>query len=189
MQEAIDLVALLSVDSVLYTPHTKREEALAARRKFNSSEGDHFTLLNVYGGFRKSKGNQEWCRDNFANSRNLVTVTRIRKQLTELCPKAGIREITSSRADRTRLRQAVACGMFLNAAELQRDNTYKTLGSGQKVHIHPSSCLFQCKPAYVVYNELVHTSKCYIRDLCVVDPEWLHQAAPEYFRRRLRGLE
>ena len=31
------------------------------------------------------------------------------------------------------------------------------------VHIHPSSSLFHHKPSYVLYNELVLASKCYVR--------------------------
>lgn len=93
----------------------------------------------------------------------------------------------SSRSDSTNVRRCLAHSLFMNAAELQPDGTYSTLDSHQLVAIHPSSVLFQCKPACVVYNGLLHTSKCYMRDLCVVDAEWLHEAAPEYFRRRLRA--
>lgn len=33
-REIVSLVALLSVDSVFYTPHNRRDEAMEARRKF-----------------------------------------------------------------------------------------------------------------------------------------------------------
>ncbi|NWQ81030.1 DHX33 helicase, partial [Columbina picui] len=46
-------------------------------------------------------------------------------------------------------------------------------------------CIFPF-PACVVYNGLLHTNKCYMRDLCVVDADWLYDAAPDYFRRKLR---
>ena len=52
----------------------------------------------------------------------------------------------------------------------------------KQVNIHPSSALFQYKPSCVIYNELVQTSKCYIRDLCVVDQEWLTDLAPADFK-------
>nr|XP_039255538.1 ATP-dependent RNA helicase DHX33-like [Styela clava] len=185
-EEAISLVALLSVDSILYVPHGKREEAHAAKQKFVSSEGDHIMLLNIYNSFKKYKGDAGWCYDNFIITRNLNMAGNIRRQLRDLCIKAGIKDINSNRTDMAQLRKSVASGMFVNAAELQHDGTYKALSTGQTVQIHPSSCLFRCKPAYVIYNELIYTSKCYIRDLCVIDPEWLFDAAPEYFRRRLK---
>lgn len=95
-------------------------------------------------------------------------------------------KLESCGADTASVRHCLANGMFLNAAELQPDGTYLALDTHQPVAIHPSSVLFQAKPAYVVFNELLHTSRCYMRDLCLVDAEWLLDAAPEYFGRKLR---
>lgn len=75
----------------------------------------------------------------------------------------------------------------MNTAELQPDGTYVTTDTRQPVSIHPSSVLFHCKPACVTYNELLSTNKCYMRDLCVIDTDWLYDAAPEYFRRKMRA--
>lgn len=94
--------------------------------------------------------------------------------------------IMSSRGDTESVRRCLAHSLFMSTAELQPDGTYATTDTHQPVAIHPSSVLFHCKPACVVYTELLHTNKCYMRDLCVVDAEWLYEAAPEYFRRKLR---
>lgn len=96
-------------------------------------------------------------------------------------------KLESCGADTASVRRCLANGMFLNAAELQPDGTYVALDTHQAVAIHPSSVLFQAKPAYVVFNELLHTSRCYMRDLCLVEAEWLLDAAPEYFGRKLRS--
>lgn len=95
--------------------------------------------------------------------------------------------IASSRGDMETVRRCLAHSLFMSTAELQPDGTYATTDTHQPVAIHPSSVLFHCKPACVVYTELLHTNKCYMRDLCVVDAEWLYEAAPEYFRRKLRA--
>lgn len=94
--------------------------------------------------------------------------------------------LESSRGDTASVRRCLAHSLFMNAAELRPDGSYGTVDSHQVVATHPSSVLFQCKPACVVYNGLLRTNKCYMRDLCVVDAEWLHEAAPDYFRRKLR---
>lgn len=47
-EEVLSIVAVLSVDSIFFSPHHKREEARAVRRKFLSVEGDHITFLNVF---------------------------------------------------------------------------------------------------------------------------------------------
>lgn len=57
-EEILSIVSLLSVDTVLYNPPARREEVLAARKKFTSSEGDHMTLLNIYRAFKKVSGNK-----------------------------------------------------------------------------------------------------------------------------------
>ncbi|NXX51613.1 DHX33 helicase, partial [Tricholaema leucomelas] len=187
-EEILSIVALLSVDSVLYSPPTRRDEVQAVRRKFICSEGDHLTLLSIYKAFKNVSGNKDWCRENFINSRNMMLVSDVRAQLRDICLKLSL-PMESSRSDSTNVRRCLAHSLFMNAAELQPDGTYSTLDSHQLVAIHPSSVLFQCKPACVVYNGLLHTSKCYMRDLCVVDAEWLHEAAPEYFRRKLRAAK
>lgn len=184
-EEVLTVVSLLSVDTVLYNPPARREEVLAARRKFSSSEGDHMTLLNIYRAFKKVGGNKEWCRENFVNSRNMSLVGEVRAQLREICLKLSLK-LESCGAETVNVRRCLAHGLFVNAAELQPDGSYTALDTHQPVAIHPSSVLFQAKPAYVVFNELLHTSRCYMRDLCLVDPDWLVEAAPEYFRRKLR---
>ncbi|XP_046876500.1 ATP-dependent RNA helicase DHX33 isoform X2 [Hypomesus transpacificus] len=187
-EEVLTIVSLLSVDTVLYNPPARREEVLAARRKFSSSEGDHMTLLSIYRAFKKMGGNKEWCRENFVNSRNMGLVGEVRAQLREICLKLGLK-LESCGADTGSVRRCLAHGMFVNAAELQLDGSYLALDTHQPVAIHPSSVLFQAKPAYVVFNELLHTSRCYMRDLCLVDADWLVEAAPEYFRRKLRPMK
>jgi len=37
------------------------------------------------------------------------------------------------------------------------------VSSRKQVTLHPSSVLFHTRPNYVVYNELVQTTKCYMR--------------------------
>ncbi|XP_063809749.1 ATP-dependent RNA helicase DHX33 isoform X2 [Pseudophryne corroboree] len=187
-EEILTIVALLSVDSILHNPPAKRDEVQAARKKFISSEGDHFTLLNVFRAFKNLGKNKEWCRENFVNGRNMMLVSEVRSQLRDICIKMSM-PIESSRTDTRNIRQCLAHGLFMNAAELQPDGTYTTVETHQPVAIHPSSVLFHCKPACVVYNELLHTSKCYMRDLCVVDADWLFEAAPEYFRRKLKSAK
>ena len=46
------------MDTVLFTPQDKREEATAVRHKFSSPDGDHLTLLNIYRAYKAVKGNK-----------------------------------------------------------------------------------------------------------------------------------
>lgn len=64
---------------------------------------------------------------------------------------------------------------------------YKTLKDGQYVHIHPSSVLFSFTggisklPNYIIFAELLITSKQYVRTLSVIDESWLHIVAPHVY--------
>lgn len=107
--------------------------------------------------------------------------------MSRFLPNQMSMPILSSRGDTESVRRCLAHSLFMSTAELQPDGSYATTDTHQPVAIHPSSVLFHCKPACVVYTELLFTNKCYMRDLCVVDAEWLYEAAPDFFRRKLRA--
>jgi hypothetical protein len=65
----------------------------------------------------------------------------------------------------------------MNAAQMQRDGTYKVLSSGDVVKIHPSSTLFMSSAPWVVFNEVVVSAAKYIRDVTAIDPLWLSELA------------
>ena len=180
-EEIITIVALLSVDSLTYTPQRQRDHAIAVRKKFFSTEGDQMTLLNMYRAYKAVGGNKRWCHEHFINSQAVKKVMDIRKQLREICLRLDI-PMTSCGKDTANIRRCLAMGLFMNSAERQLGGTYQTVAHRQTVAIHPTSSLLGAKPQYVVYNELVHTSKCYMRDVCLVDPSWLNEAAPNYFK-------
>ncbi|KAL9975893.1 hypothetical protein ACROYT_G013110 [Oculina patagonica] len=187
-EEIITIVSLLSVDSLTYTPQSKRDHAIAVRKKFISSEGDQMTLLNIYRAYKAVNGNKEWCHQHFINSQTVKKVMDIRKQIRDICVRLDI-PLSSCGKDTANIRHCLAMGLFMNAAELQLDGTYQTVTHRQPVTVHPTSALFGSKPQFVVYNELVHTSKCYMRDVCIVDPSWLREAAPNFFKEhRLHSL-
>lgn len=74
-------------------------------------------------------------------------------------------------------------------SSLPTDSTaapYRTLRGLQPVHVHPSSVLFNTSikklPEYVVYAELLITSKQYMRNVSAVDGAWLTELFPTRFK-------
>ena len=59
---------------------------------------------------------------------------------------------------------------------------YKTVIEQQPVYIHPSSSLFQQQPDWVLYHELILTTKEYMREVLAIDPRWLPELAPRFFK-------
>ncbi|XP_064395153.1 ATP-dependent RNA helicase DHX33-like [Halichondria panicea] len=172
--EIVNIVSMLSVDSVLFTPQDKRERALESRRKFVSPDGDHLMLLKIYRAFKSVKGNKSWCHENFIHMRHMSTVMDVRRQLTELCGRVGVELGTGGAECSEGVRRALIGGLFMNIAEHAGEGKYLTHKTRQQVYIHPSSCLFHVKPhpPCVVYSELVYTSKCYMRNVSVVESDW-----------------
>ncbi|KAF7287145.1 hypothetical protein GWI33_002518 [Rhynchophorus ferrugineus] len=183
LEEALTVVSLLSSESILLNPPSKREEALDARQKFNSGYGDHLTLLNVYREFENIGQNNRktWCHEHFIHMRNILYVREVRSQLQEICKKCDMRG-SSCGSEMDQLRKCLLSGLFMNVAELHRDRQYITLDKRQVTLIHPSSNFHGQQPHCVIYTEVVQTTKCYLRGLTSIDSDWLSEIAPEYTR-------
>ncbi|KAL8466472.1 hypothetical protein ACS0TY_035525 [Phlomoides rotata] len=54
----------------------------------------------------------------------------------------------------------------------------------QTVHHHPISGLAQVLPRWVIYHELVLTTKEYMRQVTQLKPEWLLEIAPHFYREK-----
>ena len=70
----------------------------------------------------------------------------------------------------------------MNSAKKDPQEGYRSLVEGQPVYVHPSSSLFNRQPPYVVYHQIVVTSKEYMREAIAIDPRWLTELAPTFFK-------
>ena len=182
-REAIDIVSMLSIDPIFYSPTDKREESQQAKRKFMNFEGDHLTFLNVLQQYLEHEGDLQWCNDNFINHRSMKNVMDIRQQLESFCKELGMDPNLSSGNNYSPVIKSITAGFFKNIAIKQLDGSYKTLGSRELVSIHPSSVLFQTKQECILFSEWVKTSKSYLRNCSVVEPSWLSEVAPHYYKK------
>ncbi|RIB24153.1 P-loop containing nucleoside triphosphate hydrolase protein [Gigaspora rosea] len=173
-REVINIVSLLSVDSIFFSPQDQRDQALDMKKKFISPLGDLITYLNVLRSYETHKGDLDWCKQNFVNKRNMKHVINVRKQLIQLCTRMNISPSSTCCENYELLLKCMLCGFFRNSAILQPGNNgYKTVGSNQVVNIHPSSTLFNKKIEAVMYTELVLTSKPYMKNVSVIQSSWL----------------
>ncbi|KAG8183596.1 hypothetical protein JTE90_025148 [Oedothorax gibbosus] len=56
-------------------------------------------------------------------------------------------------------------------------NAYRCLDSEDPVFIHPASTMFQRLPEYVVYTDIIESSKLYMKGVVEIDAEWLPELA------------
>ena len=77
----------------------------------------------------------------------------------------------------------------MNAGRMKTVGEYANMRSGMPCHLHPSSALFGMgvQPEYIVYHELVMTSKEYMQNVTAVDPEWLAEMGPMFFSLKEAG--
>ena len=195
-QEGLTVVAMLSVqNTIFYRPKEKAATADARKAAFHQPEGDHITLLEVFNSWKASGFSSDWCRFNYINPRGMKRSLDIRKQLQRLVDRdvavasrrypeyLGEMKQRDSSVQIKEVCKAIAAGFFTHVARRDaHEGGYKTLVEGQPVFIHPSSSLINRSPEWVIYHELVFTTKEYMREVMAVDPRWLVEVAPTFFK-------
>ncbi|KAK9705466.1 hypothetical protein RND81_07G059300 [Saponaria officinalis] len=179
--EILTMIAMIQTGNVFYRPREKQAQADQRRAKFFQPEGDHLTLLAVYEAWKAKNFSGPWCFENFIQSRSLRRAQDVRKQLLSIMDKYKL-DVVSAGKNFTKIRKAICAGFFFHAARKDPQEGYRTLVENQPVYIHPSSALFQRQPDWVIYHELVMTTKEYMREVTVVDPKWLVELAPRFFK-------
>ncbi|KPJ00144.1 ATP-dependent RNA helicase DHX8 [Papilio xuthus] len=179
--EILTIVSMLSVQNVFYRPKDKQALADQKKAKFNQPEGDHLTLLAVYNSWRNNKFSNAWCYENFVQIRTLKRAQDVRKQLLGIMDRHKL-DVVSAGKNTVRIQKTICSGFFRNAAKKDPQEGYRTLVDSQVVYIHPSSALFNRQPEWVIYHELVQTTKEYMREVTTIDPKWLVEFAPAFFK-------
>lgn len=179
--EMLSIVAMLNQPTVFYRPKEKQTQADQKKSKFHDPNGDHLTLLNVYNAWKQSGFSNPWCFENFIQARSMRRAKDVRNQLVTIMDRYR-HSILSCGRDTQKVRQALCAGFFRNAARKDPQEGYKTLIEGTPVYMHPSSALFGKQAEWVVYHELVLTTKEYMHWTTTIEPKWLVEAAPTFFK-------
>uniref|UniRef100_A0A0F8CAK4 ATP-dependent RNA helicase DHX8 n=1 Tax=Larimichthys crocea TaxID=215358 RepID=A0A0F8CAK4_LARCR len=180
-EEMLTIVSMLSVQNIFYRPKDKQALADQKKTKFFQLEGDHLTLLAVYNSWKNNKFSNPWCFENFIQARSLKRAQDIRKQMLSIMDRHKL-DVVSCGAATVRVQKAICSGFFRNAARKHPHDGYRTLIDQQVVYLHPSSTLFNRQPEWLVYHELVLTTKEYMREVTTIDPRWLVEFAPAFYR-------
>lgn len=180
-EEMLTIVAMLSVQTVFYRPKEKQQQADQKKIKFHDPNSDHLTLLNVYDAWKRSNFSTQWCFENFLQARNMRRAQDIRQQLIGILDRYHHRIVSCGRNSQI-VRKALCEGFFRNAAKKDPQEGYKTVTEGTPVYIHPSSALFGKPAEWVIYHTLVLTGREYMREVTAIDPKWLVECAPTFFK-------
>jgi pre-mRNA-splicing factor ATP-dependent RNA helicase DHX16 len=191
--QVLTIISMLQESgSLLYRPKDKKVHADQAHKTFIKPGGDHFTLLNIFEQWAEAQYSQQWCYENFVQYKSLCRVRDIRDQLAALCERVEV-VIESTPNEVVPVQKAITSGYFYNTvsvlhapktdepadglaqARIDRGGGYKTTKNNHSVFVHPSSCIIgmQPPPRFILYYELVLTSKEYMRQCMPIEGSWL----------------
>ncbi|KAM1859701.1 hypothetical protein ACFX13_011970 [Malus domestica] len=191
LSQALTVAAMLSAETTLLPGRSKSTEK---KRKHDyldlpdgSGWGDHIQLLQIYECWHQTDYDINWCKDYQLQVRGMKFVKDVRKQLSQIMQKIAkgsldvqtARRRNESQQDYHNLRKALCVGYANQLAErMMHHNGYRTLGfKPQVVQVHPSSVLKPDDegklPDYVVYHELIATTRPFLRTVCAVNVAWV----------------
>ncbi|XP_052231826.1 pre-mRNA-splicing factor ATP-dependent RNA helicase PRP16-like isoform X2 [Dreissena polymorpha] len=180
--EILIIVSMLSVPAIFYRPKGREEESDAAREKFQVPESDHLTYLNVYLQWKRNAYSSSWANTHFIHIKAMRKVREVRQQLKEIMDSQKM-ELVSCGNEWDIVRKCICSAYFQQAARLKGLGEYVNTRTGMPCHLHPTSALFGMgyTPDYIVYHELVMTSKEYMQCVTAVDGTWLADLGPMFY--------
>ncbi|KAL8195159.1 UNVERIFIED_CONTAM: Pre-mRNA-splicing factor ATP-dependent RNA helicase PRP16 [Gekko kuhli] len=186
--EILLIVSMLSVPAIFYRPKGREEESDQVREKFAVPESDHLTYLNVYLQWKNNGYSTLWCNEHFIHAKAMRKVREVRAQLKDIMVQQRM-SLASCGTDWDIVRKCICAAYFHQAAKLKGIGEYVNIRTGMPCHLHPTSSLFGMgyTPDYIVYHELVMTTKEYMQCVTAVDGEWLAELGPMFYSIKHAG--
>jgi ATP-dependent RNA helicase DHX57 len=134
----LTICAGLTLQTPFLSPQGAQQEATAAQLRFGTAKSDHLSLLKVYREFVKAKHEhraREFCSEHFLSYITLDTITKVRKQFSEILEEFGFIQRSladnsgssllggpsaNSHSDKVKVLQGCLCaGFYSNVVKIQ----------------------------------------------------------------------
>ncbi|XP_006832437.1 PREDICTED: probable ATP-dependent RNA helicase DHX40 isoform X1 [Chrysochloris asiatica] len=187
----LPIAAMLSVENIFIRPVDPeyQKEAEQRHRELAAKAGgfnDFATLAVIFEQCRSSGAPASWCQKHWIHWRCLFSAFRVEAQLRELIRKlkqqSDFPRETFEGPKHEVLRRCLCAGYFKNVARRSVGRTFCTMdGRGSPVHIHPSSALHEqeTKLEWIIFHEVLVTTKVYARIVCPIRYEWVRDLLPK----------
>ncbi|KAM4567283.1 putative ATP-dependent RNA helicase DHX40 isoform 2-T2 [Odontesthes bonariensis] len=187
----LPVAAMLSVENIFIRPGqpekqkeaSKKHKALAAK---TGGMNDFATLLNVFQSCKDSDRPSAWCKENWIHWRALKSAFSVETQLREILHRLQRKRdfpVETYDGNKTELfRRCLCSGYFTNVARRSFGKVFCTMdGHGSMVNIHPSSSLFdeEAELDWILFHDVLVTSRMYIRTVCPIRYEWVKDLLPK----------
>ncbi|KAG5648122.1 hypothetical protein DXG03_006076 [Asterophora parasitica] len=158
---------------------------------------DIFKILSVVGAYGYAGGGHAFCAQHFVRPKAMEEIHKLRAQISNIVqinfPGVDVGFVFNlsppSALQLKVMRQLLTAG-FIDQVAVRKDRidpssgsaqyatskgiAYRAVGISEDVFIHPSSVLANtAPPEYVVFNEVVRTTRIWLKGLTVVNPVWL----------------
>ncbi|KAK9868473.1 hypothetical protein WJX84_008357 [Apatococcus fuscideae] len=183
------------------------------KKLMEDGPGDHILLLRLYRAWQETGCNGNWCQAAGLNTRGMRFARDVEGQLEAAIENSNStfferalgdgsigrakKRRKTSHSSEIELRQAILIGFASRLAHrMPTHNGYKTLGERSVLaQLHPVTANIAADedgllPEWVVYHELIATSKNLLRKVCPVDATWVSFITPKIANadvNRLRG--
>ena len=135
-----------------------------------------------------SRYRDDWCQKNFLHPKAMRRAREIRQQIMDIMKFKQMKYISCG-TDWDIIRRCICSGYFHQAARVRTIGEYANVRTGLPCHLHPTSSLYGLGflPDYVVYNELIVTSKEFMSTVTAVDPHWLAESGGVFYSIKEKG--
>ncbi|KAH9292074.1 hypothetical protein KI387_042739, partial [Taxus chinensis] len=194
-REGLVLAAVMAnAGSIFCRVGTEGEKSKSDRLKlrFCHPDGDLFTCLAVYKAWENEPPGRRnrWCWENSINAKSMV---RCKDAITEmeLCLKYEMNVIVPRnwswsplvpKEHDLVLRRIILSAMVENVAMFSGYDRlgYDIAATGQQAYLHPSCSLlvFGSKPTWVVFGELLCTTRQFLVCVTVIEQDWVSAIQP-----------
>ncbi|WVQ85563.1 hypothetical protein IAT38_007729 [Cryptococcus sp. DSM 104549] len=175
----------------------EKEQRKETRRKFfkahqqftalGQGASDMFKLLAAVGAYEYNPS-PEFCAKNFLRAKAMQEIHQLRAQISSIAKVPLGKILPPSDTQLKVIRQVLTAGFIDQVAvredivlkkggtyESTRGVAYRGVGLGpEPIFIHPSSALFhRAPPDFLVFSEVVRTSKPWMKGVTKINPAWL----------------
>jgi ATP-dependent helicase HrpA len=216
LADVLVIAAGLSIQDPRERPLAKLETAASAQRKFHDPKSDFLSLLNIWNAFHdtleslRTQGKmRKFCQAHFLSYQRMREWRDTHAQLEEMVRDLDLPVAPSRAADYAAIHRSILTGLWGHVANRHERNIYRLAGNRQAM-VFPGSGLFvktekpkgrrpasdeaegeskpHPQPSWVVAGEIMETSRSFLRNVAVVEPDWIVELASHLCQRRYEEI-
>ncbi|XP_058254591.1 putative pre-mRNA-splicing factor ATP-dependent RNA helicase DHX32 [Hemibagrus wyckioides] len=204
VSEVLTIAAMLTAPSCFLVPTVGfKQQALKSHQIFHHTEGDHFTLINVYNAYKQSQhsshcSTERWCDEHFLSLSALQMADVVRTELTEILKRLELPLSSPAFGSKTNIlniKMALLAGFFMQVArDIDGTGNYFILTHKHVAQIHPLSVYGAESPKpnhpeWVLYHKHTLSENNCIRTITQISAHEFIQMTPQYFFYNLPSSE